>query len=146
MVVLLQLLLLLPVLLLLVQYHRQYIVMCCNSKGLSRLGVLWGLVALVTLLIVFVSGSWIYTKEPVTLQNSEITTTVSFRIGLWRVCPSIKRINSSIREYISLQWTLFDPVYHFRRCGRLFFAAPVFIYQKPHKHRGDKRAQIDRIY
>ncbi|XP_068911360.1 voltage-dependent calcium channel gamma-7 subunit-like [Tenebrio molitor] len=70
--------------------------MCCKSRGaLSRLGLLWGLLALATLLIAFVSGSWLYTKEPVTLPNTQAITSISFRIGLWRVCPSVKRVNSS---------------------------------------------------
>uniref|UniRef100_A0A1Y1JRZ9 Voltage-dependent calcium channel gamma-5 subunit n=3 Tax=Photinus pyralis TaxID=7054 RepID=A0A1Y1JRZ9_PHOPY len=70
--------------------------MCCNSRGaLSRLAVLWGLLALATLLIAFVSGSWLYTKEPITLPNSDVTTVITFRIGLWRVCPSIKRVNAT---------------------------------------------------
>lgn len=70
-----------------------------GENALSRLGVLWGLAALVTVLTAFVSSSWLYTREPVTLPNSDITTTVAFRIGLWRICPSIRRINSTIREY-----------------------------------------------
>lgn len=75
--------------------------MCCNSRAaLSRLAVLWGLLALVTLLVAFVSGSWLYTKEPITLPNSEVTTIITFRIGLWRVCPTIRKVNvSTIRKY-----------------------------------------------
>lgn len=73
--------------------------MCCNSRGaLSRLAVLWGLLALATLLIAFVSGSWLYTKEPITLPNSDVTTVISFRIGLWRVCPTVKRVNGTTRK------------------------------------------------
>lgn len=80
-------------------------IMCLSDGGestLSRLGVLWGLAALATLLTAFVSSSWLYTREPVTLPNSDITTSVGFRIGLWRICPTVRRINSTIREYLPL--------------------------------------------
>ncbi|XP_057663808.1 voltage-dependent calcium channel gamma-5 subunit-like [Diorhabda carinulata] len=71
--------------------------MCCKSRGvLSRLGLLWGLFSLAALLIAFISGSWLYTKEPVLLPNSLISTSVSFKIGLWRTCPSVKKINATI--------------------------------------------------
>ncbi|XP_044733277.1 uncharacterized protein LOC123295881 [Chrysoperla carnea] len=72
--------------------------MCCSntSKSLSRLGILWGMCALATLLTAFVSNVWVYTKEPVKLPNADVTTSISFRIGLWRVCPSVKRVNSTI--------------------------------------------------
>ncbi|KAG5874971.1 hypothetical protein JTB14_021319 [Gonioctena quinquepunctata] len=72
-------------------------VMCCKSRGgLSRLGLLWGISASAALLVAFVSGSWLSTKEPVTLPNSQISTSITFRIGLWRVCPTVKRVNGSI--------------------------------------------------
>ncbi|XP_050301549.1 uncharacterized protein LOC126739779 [Anthonomus grandis grandis] len=71
--------------------------MCCQQKsGLSRLGLFLGFLALCALLIAFVSGSWLYTKEPLPLEKVTLKTTISFRIGLWRVCPSVKRINNTI--------------------------------------------------
>ncbi|CAH0545641.1 unnamed protein product [Brassicogethes aeneus] len=81
------------------------VVMCCKSRGaLSRLGLIWGLFALAALSIAFLSGSWLYTREPVTLPNSRVATSISFRIGLWRVCPSVKRVNSSTRGYSKVQY------------------------------------------
>ncbi|KAL1452575.1 hypothetical protein WDU94_006793 [Cyamophila willieti] len=65
--------------------------MCTSLSGLS---ILCGLLSLGTLLTAFVSNVWIYTKEPVLLPSTDLQTTVSFRIGLWRVCPTYKRINS----------------------------------------------------
>ncbi|XP_066250012.1 uncharacterized protein [Euwallacea similis] len=74
--------------------------MCCKQKsGVSRLGFFLGLLALCTLLVAFVSGSWIYTTEPIPLEKAPLRTSVTFRIGLWRVCPTILKINSTI--YIS---------------------------------------------
>ncbi|KAF7272130.1 hypothetical protein GWI33_015060 [Rhynchophorus ferrugineus] len=71
--------------------------MCCKQKtALSRWGYFLGLVAMTMLLTAFVSGSWIYTKEPLPLEKLPIRTTISFKIGLWRVCPTVKRINSTI--------------------------------------------------
>uniref|UniRef100_A0A8D8UX95 Voltage-dependent calcium channel gamma-5 subunit n=1 Tax=Cacopsylla melanoneura TaxID=428564 RepID=A0A8D8UX95_9HEMI len=67
--------------------------MCTSLSGLS---ILCGLLSLGTLLTAFVSNVWIYTKEPVLLPSTDLQTTVSFRIGLWRVCPTYKRINSTI--------------------------------------------------
>ncbi|CAH0769842.1 unnamed protein product [Bemisia tabaci] len=71
--------------------------MCCGdtSSALSRTGILIGLISVVTLVTAFVSNVWLFTKEPILLPNSNVPTTVSFKIGLWRVCPSIKRINNS---------------------------------------------------
>ncbi|KAI5728163.1 hypothetical protein M8J77_012355 [Diaphorina citri] len=66
----------------------------CTS--LSSVSLLCGFLSLGTLLTAFVSNVWIYTKEPVKLPSSDIQTTVLFRIGLWRVCPTYKRINSTI--------------------------------------------------
>ncbi|KAL1517056.1 hypothetical protein ABEB36_000871 [Hypothenemus hampei] len=71
--------------------------MCCKQKNaLSRLGFFLGLLALCSLLVAFVSSSWLYTKEPLPLEKATLKTTITFRIGLWRVCPSVKRINNSI--------------------------------------------------
>ncbi|XP_075231717.1 uncharacterized protein LOC142330377 [Lycorma delicatula] len=73
--------------------------MCCSSSSgsLSRLGVFFGLVSFVTLLTAFVSNVWLFTREPVHLPapQNHISTTITFKIGLWRVCPSLKRPNSS---------------------------------------------------
>ncbi|KAI5723242.1 hypothetical protein M8J76_003315 [Diaphorina citri] len=68
----------------------------CTS--LSSVSLLCGFLSLGTLLTAFVSNVWIYTKEPVKLPSSDIQTTVLFRIGLWRVCPTYKRINSTIDD------------------------------------------------
>lgn len=71
--------------------------MCCggSSGSLSRLGISVGLLSLITLVTAFVSNVWLYTKEPITLPNSQILTTITFRIGFWRVCPSLKKPNFS---------------------------------------------------
>lgn len=74
--------------------------MCCKQKsGLSRLGFFLGLLALCALLVAFVSGTWIYTKEPIVLEKVPLRTSITFRIGLWRVCPTVRRINHTIRKY-----------------------------------------------
>lgn len=73
-----------------------------GEAALSRLGVTWGFAALVTMLTAFTSSSWIYTKEPVTLPNSGIPTSIHFKIGLWRICPTVKRpVNHTIRKFFS---------------------------------------------
>jgi hypothetical protein len=76
-------------------------VMCYarSSTTLSWLGILWGVLSLVTLLTAFVSNVWLFTREPVRLPNSDVSTTVTFRIGLWRVCPSVRRANVTQRKY-----------------------------------------------
>lgn len=75
--------------------------MCGNSKGaLARFGLLLGMIASVILLVAFVSNSWLTTKEPVLLPNSRIQTTIQFRIGLWEVCPLVKKVNSTIRKLV----------------------------------------------
>lgn len=74
--------------------------MCGGPSAVSRLGVVCGIAALGTLLTAFVGGAWLYTREPVTLPNSEVNTVLSFRIGLWRICPSVKRPpNYTIRKF-----------------------------------------------
>ncbi|XP_022185176.2 uncharacterized protein LOC111044357 [Nilaparvata lugens] len=75
--------------------------MCCCWGGgswLSRLGVLLGMASLVTLLTAFVSNVWLFTREPVYLPapHAHISTTITFKIGLWRVCPTLKRPNNSL--------------------------------------------------
>lgn len=69
-----------------------------SSKALSRLGLLWGLLSLATLLTAFVSNVWLYTKEPIRL-NNDVSTTVTFKIGLWKVCPTYKRTNVTHCKY-----------------------------------------------
>lgn len=70
-----------------------------NSKTLSWLGVLWGLLSLATLLTAFLSNVWLYTKEPIRFSNNDILTTVTFKIGLWRICPTFKRANATPCKY-----------------------------------------------
>jgi hypothetical protein len=70
-----------------------------SSTALSWLGILWGVLSLVTLLTAFVSNVWLFTREPVRLPNSDISTSITFKIGLWRVCPTVRRTNISQREY-----------------------------------------------
>lgn len=70
-----------------------------NSKTLSWLGVLWGLLSLATLLTAFLSSVWLYTKEPIRFPNNDVLTTVTFKIGLWRICPTFKRTNATPRKY-----------------------------------------------
>ncbi|KAJ8964935.1 hypothetical protein NQ317_001974 [Molorchus minor] len=65
--------------------------MCSSSQGmLSRLPLLWGVSSLVALLAAFAGGSWLHTREPVTLPNSNTAAIISFTIGLWRVCPHLE--------------------------------------------------------
>lgn len=80
-------------------------VMCYarSSTTLSWLGILWGVLSLVTLLTAFVSNVWLFTREPIRLPNSETSTSITFKIGLWRVCPTVRRPNNSQREYLILK-------------------------------------------
>lgn len=80
-------------------------VMCYvrSSTTLSWLGILWGVLSLVTLLTAFVSNVWLFTREPIRLPNSDTSTSITFKIGLWRVCPTVRRPNNSLREYLILQ-------------------------------------------
>ncbi|XP_021937039.1 uncharacterized protein LOC110838291 [Zootermopsis nevadensis] len=66
-----------------------------SSTALSWLGILWGVLSLVTLLTAFVSNVWLFTREPIRLPNSDISTSITFKIGLWRVCPTVRRPNTS---------------------------------------------------
>ncbi|KAJ8963495.1 hypothetical protein NQ317_001672 [Molorchus minor] len=54
-----------------------------------------GASSLVALLAAFAGGSWLHTREPVTLPNSNTAAIISFTIGLWRVCPHLERVNST---------------------------------------------------
>ncbi|XP_046667099.1 uncharacterized protein LOC124358894 [Homalodisca vitripennis] len=69
--------------------------MCCSSSSgsLSRLSITVGLLSLVTLVTAFVSNVWVFTREPVTLPNTHSSTTITFKIGFWRACPSVKKVN-----------------------------------------------------
>ncbi|XP_054257088.1 voltage-dependent calcium channel gamma-7 subunit-like [Macrosteles quadrilineatus] len=69
--------------------------MCCSSSSgsLSRLGITLGLLSLVTLVTAFVSNVWVYTQEPVIVPVTHASTTITFRIGFWRACPSVSRVN-----------------------------------------------------
>lgn len=80
-------------------------VMCYarSSTTLSWLGILWGVLSLVTLLTAFVSNVWLFTREPIRLPNSDTSTSITFKIGLWRVCPTVRRPNNSQCEYLILQ-------------------------------------------
>ncbi|KAG8298090.1 hypothetical protein J6590_020757 [Homalodisca vitripennis] len=64
----------------------------CSS---GCLGISAGLLSLITLISAVISGSWLYTRESVNLPGSQSITAVTFRIGLWRVCPALKRIVTS---------------------------------------------------
>ncbi|XP_046663445.1 voltage-dependent calcium channel gamma-5 subunit-like [Homalodisca vitripennis] len=64
----------------------------CSS---GCLGVSAGFLSLITLISAVISGSWLYTRESVRLPGSQSVTAVTFRIGLWRVCPALKRIVTS---------------------------------------------------
>ncbi|XP_060535249.1 uncharacterized protein LOC132707418 [Cylas formicarius] len=71
--------------------------MCCpQSSALSRLGLFTGVIALAALLVAYVSSPWLYTKEPLPLEKPSLKTNITFKIGLWRVCPTVKRINLTI--------------------------------------------------
>jgi len=71
-----------------------------SGAQLSRLSLLLGFVSMATLVTAFVSNVWIYTREPVKLPNVDLATTVTFKIGFWRVCPQLKRApNMTRREY-----------------------------------------------
>ncbi|XP_054284662.1 uncharacterized protein LOC129001424 [Macrosteles quadrilineatus] len=72
-------------------------VMCCGGGGLvARLGVTAGLLSLISVVGAVLTGGWLYTREPLTLPGSRTKSCcVTFRIGLWRVCASLKRVLSS---------------------------------------------------
>ncbi|XP_018577006.1 voltage-dependent calcium channel gamma-7 subunit-like [Anoplophora glabripennis] len=67
------------------------------GEALSRFGLLWGISALTALLVAFVSGSWLYTDEPISLPNStRLSFSIGITVGLWTVCPYVKKINTTI--------------------------------------------------
>lgn len=76
-----------------------------EGRVASGLGVAVGAVALTALVTGFVTNVWLYTKEPVSLPNNQPPTTVTFKIGFWRVCPALNKGNYTIREY-SFDWLL----------------------------------------
>ncbi|XP_073995908.1 voltage-dependent calcium channel gamma-5 subunit-like isoform X2 [Rhodnius prolixus] len=71
--------------------------MCMRGVCSSGLAVGVGLVSLTALVTGFVSNVWLYTREPVSLPNNQPPTTITFRIGFWRVCPALNKTNYTIR-------------------------------------------------
>ncbi|XP_046402944.1 uncharacterized protein LOC124168719 [Ischnura elegans] len=90
-----------------------------SARSLSRLAVLCGLLSMATLLAALLGSSWIFTVEPVKMppayttasaasssssvgggqpqqQQQLISATITFRIGLWKVCPSVRKHNASL--------------------------------------------------
>uniref|UniRef100_T1HGD0 Uncharacterized protein n=1 Tax=Rhodnius prolixus TaxID=13249 RepID=T1HGD0_RHOPR len=72
--------------------------MCMRGVCSSGLAVGVGLVSLTALVTGFVSNVWLYTREPVSLPNNQPPTTITFRIGFWRVCPALNKTNYTIIE------------------------------------------------
>ncbi|KAG8238331.1 hypothetical protein J437_LFUL018290 [Ladona fulva] len=77
-----------------------------SSAVLSRLAVLFGLLSMATLMAALLGSSWIFTVEPVRLppatqRTDAVSATVTFRIGLWKVCPSLRKHNASHDTCIS---------------------------------------------
>ncbi|XP_050422446.1 uncharacterized protein LOC126834516 [Adelges cooleyi] len=73
--------------------------MCAVSKvpdNVSRTSVVFGVASLAILFTGFVTGSWVTTREPYKVPGTEMYTVVAFRIGLWKICPTIKKINSTL--------------------------------------------------
>ncbi|XP_071445454.1 voltage-dependent calcium channel gamma-8 subunit-like [Hetaerina americana] len=94
-----------------------------SSRSLSRLAVLCGILSMASLLAALLGSSWIFTMEPVKMppaytaasssstggggssswgqkgqppQQQLVSATITFRIGLWKVCPSVRKHNASL--------------------------------------------------
>lgn len=85
-------------------YRGRNNIMCAaNSvpENVSRTSVAFGIASLVILLTGFTTGSWVTTREPYRMQGTDAyTAAAAFRIGLWKICPTLKKINSTLSEYI----------------------------------------------
>lgn len=78
--------------------------MCAVSRApenVSRTSVAFGVASLAILVTGFVTGSWVTTREPYRVPGSDAYTAAAFRIGLWKICPTLKNINSTSSEYTS---------------------------------------------
>lgn len=76
--------------------------MCAVNRvpeNVSRTSVAFGVASLVILLTGFVTGSWVTTREPYRVPGTDAHTAAAFRIGLWKICPTLRRINSTLSEY-----------------------------------------------
>lgn len=77
--------------------------MCALSRGapehVSRTSVAFGVASLAILLTGFVTGSWVTTREPYRVPGTDAYAAAVFRIGLWKVCPTLRKINSTLSEY-----------------------------------------------
>uniref|UniRef100_A0A2S2PUW9 Voltage-dependent calcium channel gamma-5 subunit n=1 Tax=Sipha flava TaxID=143950 RepID=A0A2S2PUW9_9HEMI len=72
--------------------------MCAVSRApenVSRTSVAFGVASLAILVTGFVTGSWVTTREPYRVPGSDAYTAAAFRIGLWKICPTLKNINST---------------------------------------------------
>jgi len=78
--------------------------MCAVSRApenVSRTSVAFGVASLAILLTGFVTGSWVTTREPYRVPGTDgAYTAAAFRIGLWKICPTLRKTNSTMSEYI----------------------------------------------
>lgn len=77
--------------------------MCAVSRepeNVSRTSVAFGVASLAILLTGFVTGSWVTTREPYRVPGTDgAYTAAAFRIGLWKICPTLRKTNSTTSEY-----------------------------------------------
>lgn len=77
--------------------------MCAVSRApenVSRTSVAFGVASLAILLTGFVTGSWVTTREPYRVPGTDSAyTAAAFRIGLWKICPTLRKTNSTMSEY-----------------------------------------------
>jgi hypothetical protein len=77
--------------------------MCAVSRApenVSRTSVAFGVASLAILLTGFVTGSWVTTREPYRVPGTDgAYTAAAFRIGLWKICPTLRKTNSTMSEY-----------------------------------------------
>lgn len=78
--------------------------MCAVSRApenVSRTSVVFGVASLAILLTGFVTGSWVTTREPYRVPGTDgAYTAAAFRIGLWKICPTLRKTNSTMSEYL----------------------------------------------
>ncbi|KAL4112146.1 hypothetical protein QTP88_015991 [Uroleucon formosanum] len=76
--------------------------MCAVSRepeNVSRTSVAFGVASLAILLTGFVTGSWVTTREPYRVPGTDgAYTAAAFRIGLWKICPTLRKTNSTTSE------------------------------------------------
>ncbi|XP_060841391.1 uncharacterized protein LOC132922079 [Rhopalosiphum padi] len=74
--------------------------MCAVSRApenVSRTSVAFGVASLAILLTGFVTGSWVTTREPYRVPGTDSAyTAAAFRIGLWKICPTLRKTNSTM--------------------------------------------------